>query len=133
MAIIRLPVTGDWIEATLIVGVTAYGNEEDGMGVVTVWVTDFSEKGTGLQTFQHIEVSSLGRAEEVRDSIAVLAGLDQAANVSGFDPNDPDRGSGRGDGDGDDGDVPPSAALKASPHQMLRYLKSWDPDPSASN
>lgn len=131
MAIIRLPVTGDWIEATLIVGVTAYGNTEGDLGLVTVWVTDFSEKGTGLQTFQHIEVSSLDRAEEVRDAIALLAGLDRNADVSGYDPNDPDRGSGQDDDDDDEAE--PSGGSKLAPRQMRRFLQSWDPDPSASN
>lgn len=137
MPTIRLPVTGDWVDAALISAVTAT-NSEGGFGFVTVWT---GERPAEVLTVIH--VIGLERAEEVRDLIASMSGLADGADVSGFDPDDPDRGGGGGEdnedeeegGPGEDGeeggdDETREAGSAGDFHltrkQMRFLLRHWD-------
>ena len=120
MAIIRLPVSGDWVESALIVGVSAQ-ELDGGRALVTVWFADFGEETSTLQVFTHIPVGTLSEAKKVRDAIAKMSDMD----------DDTDAGDSVATADG----KAPKAAepQRLSKRDMKQILAAMDPDDYTKN
>lgn len=131
---LKLPVCGDWIDQALVCGVSARGLRGC-PSVVTVWIAPNDEDLNEVHVFTQFEVATLARAQQVRDQIATLCGLDGDADDT-FDPEDPDAEGSPGDEDdstGEDHGSEGGGLLGAAPEERLtpaeaaEILHGWEP------